>query len=158
MRGGQKPLRCVSSGQTDLPVVSSRPSWRFPGVGLRRAGGGAGLGQAGAHGSGGRAGQVGEHPPVACRPRLSGPGREPGGRGRELLPSQLRCVCSLWWLWCWERVRLFFFKIWVAGREAASLLSSASGFASNLLYCVSRVSRWFYVKTALFTLFSSVPK
>lgn len=52
----------------------------------------------------------------------------------------------------------FFSKILVAGMEAASLLSSVSGFASNLLYCVLRVSRWLYFKTALFSLFSSVPK
>jgi hypothetical protein len=101
-------------------------------------------------------------------------GRGPGGRGPELLPSQLVCVCVCECVCVCvcarararcggsgaENVRDFFFflKIPVAGREAASLLSSVSGFASNLLYCVSRVSRWFCVKTVLFTLFSSVPK
>lgn len=141
-------------------MVSSRPSLRLPGVGLRRAGGGAGLGQAGAQGGGGRAGQVGVHPPAAWRPRLlrsrakagrPGPGAVAFTAGLSVLAlvSVVLRTCETFF---------FFSKILVAGMEAASLLSSVSGFASNLLYCVLRVSRWLYFKTALFSLFSFVPK
>lgn len=141
--------------------MSSRPSLRLPGVGLRRAGGGAGLGQAGAQGGGGRAGQVGVHPLAAWRPpTVTTPGKSRAtGPGSCCLYSWVVCACL--GVCGAEDVRDFFFffsKILVAGMEAASLLSSVSGFASNLLYCVLRVSRWLYFKTALFSLFSSVPK
>lgn len=136
--------------------MSSRPSLRLPGVGLRRAGGGAGLGQAGAQGGGGRAGQVGAHPPAAWRPRLSRPGAGPGLGAAAFIA--IWGGCARWGGCGAADVRDFFFKIRVAGPEAASLLSSVSEFASNLLSCVLRVSQWSWVKTALFTLFFPVPK
>lgn len=55
-----------------------------------------------------------------------------GGGSSELSLLQLGYVCMLWRLCCCERARLFF-KPRIAGAEAALLLSSVAGFASNLL-------------------------
>lgn len=92
-------------------------------------------------------------------PTVTTPGKSRAtGPGSCCLYSWVVCACL--GVCGAEDVRDFFFfsKILVAGMEAASLLSSVSGFASNLLYCVLRVSRWLYFKTALFSLFSFVPK
>lgn len=89
-------------------------------------------------------------------PDCHDPGQGPGLGAAAFIASWGGCAR---WGGCGAAdVRDFFFKIRVAGPEAASLLSSVSEFASNLLSCVLRVSQWSWVKTALFTLFFPVPK